>query len=181
MFQQAKAIMLTINQHDVDASSTWKSWSFSSCRTRLEPKCRTWTSHELKRRTVRFFQHGKLGLPGLVARGSSPSPSVARRGRTNPSVARLGFSNMESQVSQRLSHEAQAKVSHVDVARTQVSHGWVFPTWKAWSLRACCTKIKPKPKCRTVRYRLGESMLGSRFVQRGKGLEEILSFLLKNI
>ena len=153
MFQQAKAIMLTINQHDVDASSTWKSWSFSSCRTRLEPKCRTWTSHELKRRTVRFFQHGKLGLPGLVARGSSPSPSVARRGRTNPSVARLG----------------------------QVRLGQVFPTWKAWSLRACCTKIKPKPKCRTVRYRLGESMLGSRFVQRGRGLEEIVSFLLKNI
>ena len=42
-------------------------------------------------------------------------------------------------------------------------------------------KFKNKAQGFDQRARLGESMLGSRFVQRGKGLEEILSFLLKNI
>ena len=66
-------------------------------------------------------QHGNLGLSALVARGSSPS--VARGRRTNSSVARLGFSNMESLVSQGLSHEdpAQVQVSHEDPAQAQVS------------------------------------------------------------
>ena len=42
-------------------------------------------------------------------------------------------------------------------------------------------KFKNKAQGFDQRVRLGESMLGSRFVQSGKGLEEIVSFLLKNI
>ena len=42
-------------------------------------------------------------------------------------------------------------------------------------------KFKNKAQGFDQRVRLGESMLGSIFVKRGKGLEEIMSFLLKNI
>ena len=42
-------------------------------------------------------------------------------------------------------------------------------------------KFKNKAQGFDQRVRLGESRLGSRFVQRGKGLEEIVSFSLKII